>query len=193
MDSGHGLVDRILMAIPPAFRPLPEEEAECRQWLMEANFNCISSIYRHVISLHENDTTYYFEDQAEQAIKAINYEHIIQINEALKNGECTPQSKKSDLIPRVAVGIHVLQHIAVALLNGDAVQPIPQGIQEPTVKKALNYVNYLESQKEVFLADKDLCHRLFLFFVNFVESVILEAVQNKSLISRKACWSLYSF
>ena len=152
MDSGHGLVDRILMAIPPAFRPLPEEEAECRQRLMESNFNCISSIYRQVINLHEDDTTYYFEDEAEQAIKAINYEHIMQINEALKNGECTPQSKKSDLIPRVAVGIHVLEHVTVTLLNGDQVQPIPQGIQEPTVKKAIDYVNYLESQKEVFLA-----------------------------------------
>ena len=29
-------------------------------------------------------------------------------------------------------------------------------------------------------------------FVNFVRSVILEAVESKLLILRKACWSLYS-
>ena len=33
---------------------------------------------------------------------------------------------------------------------------------------------------------------LFLFFVNFVQSDILEAVESKLLTSPKACWSLYS-
>ena len=34
---------------------------------------------------------------------------------------------------------------------------------------------------------------VFIFvFVNFAQSVSLEAVQSKSLTSRKACWSLYS-
>ena len=37
-----------------------------------------------------------------------------------------------------------------------------------------------------------LCCRLFLFFMNFVQSSILEAVGSESLASRKACWSLDS-
>ena len=152
MDSGHGLVDRFLIAIPPAFRPLPEEVADCQRLLQESSLNSFNKIYEHVISLHHDDITYYFEDDAQESLKALHLEHIQLINEALTNGECTPQTKKCDIIPRLAVSLHVFEKIALALLAGNDVPPIPQSITKETLQKAVDYVNYLESQKDIFLA-----------------------------------------
>ena len=151
MDNGHGLVDRFLLAIPPAFRPLPEEEKECNRILQEGHLNSIGSIYEHILNLHNDDITYYFEDDADDILEKLQYEHIQQINEALQNGDCTPQTKKCDIIPRLAVGIHVFQHVTKALLAGNEVQPVPQSIEKKTVERAIDYCSYLESQKEIFL------------------------------------------
>ena len=152
MNNGHGLVDRFLIAIPPAFRPLPEEEAEWQRQLQDCNVKSIARIYEQVATLHNDDVTYYFDDEAVECLKGLKYEHIQQINEALTNGEFTPQTKKCDIIPRLAVAIHVLEQITVPLLTGNEVQPIAQGIGKTTLKMAIDYVSYLESQKDIFLS-----------------------------------------
>lgn len=143
MNNGHGLVERFLVAIPPAFRPLLEEEAKCQRQLQECNINSIARIYEQVATLHNDDVTYYSEDEAEECLRGLKYEHIQQINEALKNGKCTPQTKKCDIIPRLAVGIHVLEQITVLLLAGNEVQPIAQGIVKKTLQMAIYHVSYL--------------------------------------------------
>ena len=123
MDSGHGLVDRFQIAIPPAFRSFTEELADCQRLLQKSSLHSMNNIYEHVLSQHSDDITYYFEDDAQESLQ---FEHIQLINEALTNGKCTPQTKKCDIIPRLAVGLHVFEFITLALLGGNDVPPIPQ-------------------------------------------------------------------
>lgn len=152
MNNGHGLVDRFLFSFPPGFRPLPEEQEESLRVTETYAINSIGEIYEKVMTLHQEEAiTYYFEEEAQVILKDMTHEHIMQVNEALSEGEVTPHTKKCDIIPRLALGIHVFQFIAARLLDRTEVVNIPRAIPTESLAKAIDYVNYLEGQKDTFL------------------------------------------
>ena len=57
--------------------------------------------------------------------------------------------KKSDVVPRIALALHVFQHATTTLLNGTNIQTFPTTITKETLLKAKNFVEHLmELQKE---------------------------------------------
>eukprot|EP00112_Aurelia_sp_Birch-Aquarium-sp1_P018165 Seg4296.3 transcript_id=Seg4296.3/GoldUCD/mRNA.D3Y31 product="hypothetical protein" protein_id=Seg4296.3/GoldUCD/D3Y31 len=117
----------------------------------------IAQIYEKIISLHAvaNTSVYYLEDDAETILKDMTRDHIMEINQALKDGEVTPHTKKCDIIPRMAVAMHILQTVTKALLENQEIDSIQPGITSNTLQKAIEYVNHLEEQKETFLTVSD--------------------------------------
>ena len=111
------------------------------------------------MTLHQGEAvTYYFEEEAQAILKDMTHEHIMQVNEALAEGEVTPHTKKCDIIPRLALGMHVFQFIAARLLGRTEVVNIPRAIPTESLVKAIDYVNYLEGQKDTFLEVSLLSH-----------------------------------
>ncbi|KAK3726241.1 hypothetical protein QZH41_001309 [Actinostola sp. cb2023] len=92
MDQGHGLFDRFLFLFPSCLRPSVEETEET-----EAARLC---------------------EDAEQFLSKLQSEEIQDINNAINEGHPPPKSKKMDLIRRIAVALHVFNHIASNLIEG---------------------------------------------------------------------------
>ena len=78
-------------------------------------------------------------------------EFIQQLNESLTEGIVGPKSKKVDLLQRLAVSLHVFNHIASKLLRGRKPGAPPKDVGIETVKKALCYLEYSLAQKEVIV------------------------------------------
>ena len=162
MDNGHGLIDRFLFSIPPGFRPLPEEQEESLHALNNLHIRGIAQIYEKVLNLHpvENTSVYYLDEDAERMLKDMTHEHIVEINQALTDGEVTPHTKKCDIIPRIAVAMHILEAVTKALLQDREIESVQRCITSNTLQKAIEYVNHLEEQKETFLTVSDPFHSL---------------------------------
>ena len=59
---------------------------------------------------------------------------------------------------RLALGMHVFQFIAARLLGRTEVVNIPRDIPTESLVKAIDNVNYLEGQKDIFLEVSFLSH-----------------------------------
>ena len=76
-------------------------------------------------------------------------EFLKELNENLKQGIPTSKSKKADLVPKIAVAIHLLEwSFSCLILN--IITNITESITIETLQKAICYVQYLEEQKELF-------------------------------------------
>ena len=81
----------------------------------------------------------------------LNEEFIAEVNDAITEGRTPPKTKKVDIILRIAVSIHIFTHVTTELLNER--QPgMPDGdVGKETLHRAINYVKWAESQKEIFV------------------------------------------
>ena len=76
-------------------------------------------------------------------------EFLKELNENLKQGIPTSKSKKADLVPKIAVAIHLLEWSFSCLTTKEDTY-IKESITIETLQKAICYVEYLEEQKELF-------------------------------------------
>ena len=84
----------------------------------------------------------------------MNDEFIKQMNEAILNGEFPPKTKKSDLVLKVALSVHIFDHIAKALLDGKDPETPSETTELSTFKRAINYVEHIKSEKELIVEVK---------------------------------------
>ena len=63
----------------------------------------------------------------------------------------TPKSKKCDIIQRVAVSLHVFNHVTGSLLRGRKPRQPSLEVSLERVKKAQLFVDFVESQKQVVM------------------------------------------
>lgn len=86
-------------------------------------------------------------------------EYIHEINEAIKNGQTPPKSKKFDLVMRVSLALHVFSLVLDSLLDGIDLGSIPLEISLEDLEAAMYYVSFCEMQKSV------LSQESFLYFI----------------------------
>lgn len=150
MDLGHGLVDRILFAVPLVFRPTLSE-MECAQGQLSTevvdDFNeCFANIKETTQQLR-----LHFSDEAEKIIREHNDQFVAEVNETIRDGKVPPKSKLPKLVPRIAATLHVFNHVMTELLVGVPTTAPPRQIERSILEKASDFVNHLESQKSILL------------------------------------------
>ena len=69
-------------------------------------------------------------------------------NECFSSGIPAPTSKLNELLPKIAVAIHVFEHTVLNFEEEDF--HMPTEIKLDTFQRAKIYVQFLEEQKEVF-------------------------------------------
>ena len=147
MDHGHGLVDRLLFAIPLAFRPtLTEMETAANHLSTEV----IEDFRETFKNIHDNGQLQFtFEPNAQQLLRDDIDHFVAEVNEAIRDGKVPPKSKIPELVPRVAAAMHVFNHTMTELLARVPASSPPTEISKSTLEKATEFVRHLESQKDI--------------------------------------------
>ena len=151
LDQGHGLLDRFLFFVPCCLRPTPEQTLADKSKLCDVNVKSFTKIFWAMREEHLSKVEYGFTDSAKQMLMTLEREFIQQLNESLIEGIVGSKSKKVDLLQRLAVSLHVFNHIASKLLRGRKRGAPPKDVGIETVKKALCYLEYSLAQKEVIV------------------------------------------
>ena len=148
MDQGHGLVDRILLATPLAFRPtLTEMEAATDQLSTEV-VSDFSELFENINGIDES-VEFVFDGEGKELLREKMDEFVAEVNEAIRDGKVPPKSKTPELIPRIACALHVFNHGMEELLAGVPSSQPDTTISKTTLENAASFVNHLETQKEI--------------------------------------------
>lgn len=151
MDKGHGLLDRFLISVPMARKPTPQEEEDAINYLAELSIKDFEPILSSISAAHKDVIrTYKLSPAAAELHRQLKTDHVNEVNLAIENGEMPPKSKATDLVTRVAVALSTVNYVISALLNQQPTNNPPETISEESFKKAMEYVQHLHAQKEMF-------------------------------------------
>ncbi|XP_068701602.1 uncharacterized protein [Montipora foliosa] len=147
MDHGHGLVDRMLIATPLAYRPtLSEMETAADQLSTEVVVN----FEEYFANINDTEQLHFtFEEDTKLLLWETIDDFVAEVNSAIRHGQVHPKSKMPELIPRVATALHVLNHTMEALLAGAPVSAPLTEISKTTLDSATDFVHHLEGQKGI--------------------------------------------
>lgn len=148
MDQGRGLVDRILFAIPLAFRPTLSE-MECAQGQLSTDV--VEDLNEYFANIKETtqQLRFHFSDEAQQIIREHNDQFEAEVNEAIREGKVPPKSKLPELVPRIAATLHLFNQVMTELLAGVPATAPPRQIERSILEKVSDLANHLESQKSI--------------------------------------------
>ena len=151
IDQGQGLLDRFLVTFPKCLRPTPLQTNQALEYLEQRPIRSCNDIFIEIARLHSTCTTYTLDRESREIVDLLNEEFIAEINDAITEGRTPPKTKKVDIILRIAITIHIFTHVTTELLNER--QPgMPEGeVGKETLHRAINYVKWAESQKEIFV------------------------------------------
>ena len=156
LDQGHGLLDRFLITFPKCSRPTPTQTSQAIEALKESGLSSVEDIFVEIARLHLSRSTYTLDQEATETVNTINEQFIAEVNEAILEGTSPPKTKKIDIILRVAAALHIFNHVTEELLQGrQPTQPADE-IEKSTLLCAIEYVNWAESQKEIFVEVSDM-------------------------------------
>ena len=109
------------------------------------------TVFASVHAAHRDITrSYRLNAAAAEFHKRLKTEHVNAVNAAIENGEVPLKSKGTDLVTRVAVAFNAIDFFIASLLNEEPTNNPPEQITEACYKKAVQYVEYLHAQKEMF-------------------------------------------
>ena len=148
MDHGHGLIDRILIATPLAYRPTLSEMETAANDLSTKVVSDFDELFQIIKGIEEN-TKFTFDDDAFQLLRETIDHFVIEVNDAIREGKVPTKSKTPELVPRMAAALHVFNHSMVQLLAGVPSTPPPTQITKTTLERALAFIQHLESQKDI--------------------------------------------
>ncbi|CAB4025294.1 Hypothetical predicted protein, partial [Paramuricea clavata] len=149
MDQGHGLMDRFLISVPLALRPTPEQQTNATDYIDTEPIDNFEEIFGLIQQIHQdNPEEYNFETEAIRLLQQMNSSFTADVNAAILDGVMPPKSKKSDLVPRIALALHVFTHATSSLLNGQPLEQCPTMISKQTLERAVKFVEHLELQKD---------------------------------------------
>lgn len=153
MDQGHGLLDRFMFLFPFCLRPTTTETKEARTWFEseEVSLKHISDIFLEMHDAHDTQISshYTFSEDAQQRLTAHKDDFIQEVNDAIREGNVPPKSKKVDLLQRVSSALHVFNFIAEELIAGRKPGSPPTEISLETLNRAQCFIDYAETQKEI--------------------------------------------
>ena len=116
-----------------------------------------------IAHLHTSRSSYKLSEQANETVDTLNKEFIIKVNEAITEGQTPPKTKKFDIILRVAAALHVINHVASKLLQQRQPTQPPEEIEKSTLLRAIDYIGWAESQKDIFVQVSTRVHTLLSF------------------------------
>ena len=148
MDQGHGLVDRILLATPLAFRPTLTEMEAATDQLSTKVVSDFSELFENINGIDES-VEFVFDGEGKELLREKMDEFVAEVNEAIRDGKVPPKSKTPELIPRIACALHVFNHGMEELLAGVPSSQPDTTISKTTLENAASFVNHLETQKEI--------------------------------------------
>ena len=153
LDQGHGLLDRFLITFPKCLRPTPAQTSQALEALKENGLTNCDDIFIEIARLHTSRSTYTLTQEAADTLNGLNEEFITEVNEAIMDpeGRTPPKTKKMDVILRVAAALHIFNHVTSDLLAHREPTPPADAIEKSTLLKAIDYVTWAESQKEIFV------------------------------------------
>ena len=108
MDHGHGLIDRILIASPLAFRPTLSEMETAANDLSTEVLSDFDELFQIINSIGEN-TKFSFDEDVFQLLRKTIDHFVIDVNDAIRVGRVPPKSKTPELVPRMAAALHVFK------------------------------------------------------------------------------------
>ena len=148
MDHGHGLIDRMLIATPLAYRPTLSEMETATSQLSTEVVEDFAEYFQNISGTAENiqftlaaDAKFLYRETIDQ--------FAVEVNTAIQQGKIPPKSKIPELVPRVATALHVFNHTMNELLAGVPATAPPTEISKTTLENATEFVNHLESQKDI--------------------------------------------
>ena len=163
MDQGHGLIDRILLATPLAFRPtLTEMEAASDQLSTEV-VSDFSELFQNIAAIGDN-AEFVFDNEGKELLREKMDQFVSEVNEAIREGKVPPKSKMPELIPRIACALHVFNHTMTELLAGVPSTQPDTTIPRTTLENAASFVTHLETQKEILCQVRKLRTNRLSFF-----------------------------
>ena len=153
MDQGHGLLDRFLVAIPLALRPTPEQLDQACGHINEMALSDFKPLFDSIFDAHTNIVrVYQLDDETAQIHWDLQRDFAAEVNEEILNGNMPPKSKKTDIIPRVAVCFSVLSHFITQKLHPDTPHSEVSEHNTPQFyRTAVKLAKHYESQKEMFV------------------------------------------
>ena len=102
MDHGHGLVDRMLSAIPLALRPTLTQMESVTQQLSTEDFNeCFKNISNTSLQLR-----FYFSKEVQELLRENIDQFVSAVNDTIREGKVPIKSKLLELLPRMATALH---------------------------------------------------------------------------------------
>ncbi|PIK37753.1 hypothetical protein BSL78_25415 [Apostichopus japonicus] len=152
MDMGQGLLDRFILLAPVCLRPSPEETNAAIDTLSDMTLKDISKVLETIFDNHLNKKEYQFSDETKGLYNELTKAFIDELNEALMTGNVPPKSKKMDIISRMALVLHVLDHTVLELLTGTENPSCPPAeISPETFNRAVAFTEYIESQRCIMM------------------------------------------
>ena len=148
MGHGHGLVDRILFGTPLAYRPMLSEMETAKAQLSTEIVDNFQELFRNIHAAERN-TEFYFAHDAKELYREKMDQFVEDFNEVIREGKVPPKTKMPELMPRLAVALHVFNHAMTNLLSGLPSTPPPASISRQTLQDASAFVAHLESQKDI--------------------------------------------
>ena len=155
MDQGHGLVDRLLISTPMAMRPTLTEMEEAKAYISNEVVQDYDEYFTRVSDV-DKDTKFSFDANGKTLLRDTMTDFINSYNQDIKEGYAPPKSKSPEIIPRIAVTLHVLNHIMEEVLLGQTPTDPPTTIPHTILEKAIKYVRHLEAQKEIMCQVKQI-------------------------------------
>lgn len=142
MDQGHGLLDRFLFLFPNCLRPTTEQSEVAQTWLQSDDvcLKDITDIFLEMHDLHREKSSYKFKEDGLDLLKNLSDDFIQEVNQAIEEGNVPPKSKRIDLIQRVAVSLHVFNHVASALVQGQKPAPPNREVSRETLEASINLI-----------------------------------------------------
>ena len=148
MDHGHGLVDRMLIATPLAYRPTLSEMERATQQLSTEVVEDFAEYFQNVSETAEN-IHFTLSENAKLTYRETIDQFAVEVNTAIQLGKVPPKSNIPELVPRVATALHVFNHTMTELLSGVPATAPPTEISNTTLESATQFVHHLESQKDI--------------------------------------------
>ena len=165
LDQGHGLLDRFLITFPKCLRPTPQETEQAVEALTQSPLSSFDDIFLEIARLHASHASYTLSSEAHRILNTLNEEFIADVNEAITEGRIPPKTKKIDIILRVAASLHIFNHVTTQLLQQTQPTMPSEEIEKSTLLRAIEYVGWAESQKEIFV---EVSYCQLLYFPLFV-------------------------
>jgi hypothetical protein len=105
-------------------------------------------LFQRVSSIEES-AVFKFDSNAKRALRETMDKFVVEVNEAILQGQVPPKSKTPELIPRIATAMHVFNHFMEEMLDGQPASEPPTTIPHTTLENATLFVKHLESQKDI--------------------------------------------